>query len=86
MLEQTTRRNISVRDIFVALGEAHDLTPCMLKGRTPCDLAKLCAAHGVWTGLQKVIEDYLMKVTLKDILMNGEAMLVELEEHHDLSI
>ena len=81
-----TPAEISVQDIFVALGGTHDLTPCMLKGKAPCDRAEPCAAHEIWTGLQKIIEKYQTKVTLKEILMNGETMFVGLEANHDFSI
>ena len=77
---------ISVQDILVALGETRELTPCMLSGKTPCDRAELCAAHEIWTGLQGAMENYLTKVTLKDILANEETIFAKLEASHDFSI
>ena len=78
---------ISVRNILEAVGETHGLTPCTLRRRTLCDRPEPCAAHEIWTGLQKAMEDYLSSVTLKDILeKNGKHNFTKLEKGQDFSI
>ncbi len=78
---------ISVQDILSAVGETHGLTPCTLRRKTLCDRPEPCAAHDIWTGLQKTMEDYLTKVTLKDILVkNGKQSFAHLEAGQDFSI
>jgi len=82
-----TPAEISVQDILTAVGETHGLTPCTLRRKTLCDRPEPCAAHDIWTGLQKTMEDYLNKWTLKDILAkNGDPMFAKLEAGQDFSI
>jgi Rrf2 family iron-sulfur cluster assembly transcriptional regulator len=82
-----TPEEISVKDILEAVGETHGLTPCTLRRRTLCERPEPCAAHDIWTGLQKAMEDYLRKVTLKDILAkNGMQTFAKLEAGQDFSI
>ena len=78
---------ISVQNILEAVGETHGLTPCTLRRKMLCDRPEPCAAHDIWTGLQKVMEDYLTKVTLKDILeKNGTKYFAKLDSGQDFSI
>jgi len=77
---------ISVQNILEAVGETRGLTPCSLD-RALCARTKPCAASDIWAGLQKVIEDYLTKVTLKDILeRDGATYLAKLDSGQDFSI
>jgi Rrf2 family iron-sulfur cluster assembly transcriptional regulator len=78
---------ISVQNILEAVGETKGLTPCTLRRKTLCDRREACAAHDVWTGLQKVMEDYLTNVTLKDILeKDGAVYFAKLDSGQDFSI
>ena len=78
---------ISVQNILEAVGESRGLTPCTLRRKTLCDRPEPCAAHEIWTGLQKTMEDYLSNVTLKDILeKNGKHYSSKLEAGQDFSI
>jgi Rrf2 family transcriptional regulator, iron-sulfur cluster assembly transcription factor len=80
-------QEISVQDILTAVGETHGLTPCTLRRKMLCDRPEPCAAHEIWTGLQKTMEDYLSNVTLKDILQkNGKQFVKQLESGQDFSI
>ena len=82
-----TPGEISVQDILEAVGETRGLTPCTLRRKTLCDRPEPCAAHDIWTGLQKTMEDYLTNVTLKDILAkNGKQGFAKLEAGQDFSI
>jgi DNA-binding IscR family transcriptional regulator len=76
-----------VRNILEAVGETHGLTPCTLRRKTLCDRPEPCAAHEIWTGLQKTMEDYLSSVTLKDILeKNDKHSFKKLGKGQDFSI
>ncbi len=78
---------ISVHDILQAVGETHGLTPCTLRRKTLCDRPEPCAAHDIWTGLQRTMENYLTNVTLKDILAkNGDPVFAKMQAGHDFSI
>lgn len=78
---------ISVQDILQAVGEMRGLTPCTLRRRALCDRSEPCAAHGIWIGLQKAMEDYLGSITLKSILeTNGKTFLASLDSGQDFSI
>jgi Rrf2 family transcriptional regulator, iron-sulfur cluster assembly transcription factor len=77
---------ISVQNILEAVGEARGLVPCTLQKKL-CDREEACAAHDIWTGLQKTMEDYLSHVTLKDILeKNGAHYSTNLAAGQDFSI
>lgn len=78
---------ITVKDILEAVGEMRGLTPCTLRRQMLCDKPEPCAAHEIWTGLQKAMEDYLSAISLKDICeKNGKSFLTSLDPSHDFSI
>jgi Rrf2 family iron-sulfur cluster assembly transcriptional regulator len=78
---------ISVHDILTAVGETPGLTPCTLHRRTLCDRADHCAAHDVWTGLQKTMDDYLSSITMNDLMeKNGKNLSTALSTGQDFSI
>jgi Rrf2 family iron-sulfur cluster assembly transcriptional regulator len=78
---------ITVQAILQAVGETHGLTPCTLRRKTLCERPEPCPAHAIWTGLQKVMEDYLSSVTLEDILeKNGKHTFAALGAGQDFSI
>ena len=82
-----TPGEISVHDILDAVGETRGFTPCTMRRKKLCDKTEACAAHDIWTGLQKTMEDYLTNVTLKDILIkNGTKSFAKLEAGQDFSI
>ncbi len=41
---------------------------CIMQDGVKCDKAATCSTLPLWAGLDKVIEQYLSKITLKDIL------------------
>jgi Rrf2 family iron-sulfur cluster assembly transcriptional regulator len=78
---------ISVQDILDAVGETRGLTPCTLRRKTLCDREVPCAAHEIWTGLQKTMEDYLSNVKLDQIVeKNGKRIFADLTAGQDFSI
>lgn len=44
---------------------------CTRKDAEPCSHADSCCTLPVWVGLSEVIQAYLNKITLKDLVQNG---------------
>ena len=44
---------------------------CTRKDAEPCSHADCCCTLPVWVGLSEVIQAYLNKITLKDLVQNG---------------
>jgi len=63
---------ISVKDIFEAVGEGLEITPCT--GEDDCDRAPICSVHDVWQEASDVIVSYFADLTLRRIMdMNAPA-------------
>ena len=60
-----TPQEISVKEILDITGDACDLAPCMVGN---CERKEKCDAIGVWFALGGLINDYLQKVSLKDLI------------------
>lgn len=71
---------VSVKDIFDAVGEEIALTPCTNEEgpRSPCNREKKCLAHEMWVETADHINGYFSNITIKDILEKQSAA-VELE-------
>ncbi len=69
-------KEVSVKDIFDAVGEEISLTPCTsdTDPRSPCERDKNCIAHTMWVQTAKHINDYFSGITIQDIL-DGNAEL-----------
>ena len=63
---------VTVKDIFSAVGEEISLTPCTtdegLGPRAPCTHEKKCLAHSLWVETSDYINDYFKGITIQDIL------------------
>ena len=53
-----------------------DLAPvsCLSCGAEPCDREADCRTHSLWTGFNRVINDYLDGVTLADLMLQKETI------------
>lgn len=58
--------DISVKDIFEAVGEGLQITPCT--GEEECDRAEICSVHDVWQEASDVIVTYFADLTLQSIM------------------
>ncbi len=56
----------SVLEILEAVGEVTKISAC--SNGAECDMLEKCDTARVWTGLSKLINDYLAKTTLKDLI------------------
>ena len=61
---------VSVKDIFDAVGEEISLTPCTTEDcpSPPCTRENRCLAHEMWVETSKYVNDYFRGITIKDIL------------------
>ena len=57
--------DISIKEILDITGDACELAPCLAGN---CERKEKCDAVGVWVTLGGLINDYLEKVTLKDLI------------------
>jgi Rrf2 family iron-sulfur cluster assembly transcriptional regulator len=59
---------ISLHEIITAVEENIDQTQC--GGSMNCNKEKPCTTHNVWTGLNKIISDYMKNITIEDVISN----------------
>ena len=60
--------DISLFQIITAVDENIDQTQCA--GSMNCLKYKPCTTHHVWTGLNKIIKDYMKSITIEDVITN----------------
>ena len=60
--------DISLFQIITAVDENIDQTQC--EGSMNCLKDKPCTTHHVWTGLNKIIKDYMKSITIEDVITN----------------
>jgi Rrf2 family iron-sulfur cluster assembly transcriptional regulator len=76
---------ISVREIFEAVGEGLEITPCT--SEEDCDRADDCLVHDVWQEASEHIVSYFDKLTLRRIMdMNQDKMLDSLVTGKEFSV
>jgi len=84
---------INIRDIFIAVDEGLDLTPCTTcneDGSVECDQTDTCLVHDVWREASEYINSFFQSVTLEHIvdkdkvkdkklnlLLNGKPVTIE---------
>lgn len=65
-------QDITVKDIFLAVDEGLDLTPCTVCGQShntsPCERAERCLVYSVWLDASNHIISYFDSITLQSIL------------------
>lgn len=59
---------ITVADIFRAVGEELHFSPCTQEDGSPCGREEICPAHEFWTHTYSLFRHYFEQVTLEDIL------------------
>ncbi|MFP4377087.1 MAG: RrF2 family transcriptional regulator [Spirochaetales bacterium] len=73
VLEQAPEE-VSVKDIFDAVGEGLEITPCV--GDEECDRQDTCLVHGVWKEASDHIVGYFEALSLKKIMEMNQDRLV----------
>ncbi|MFA7565465.1 MAG: Rrf2 family transcriptional regulator [Alkalispirochaeta sp.] len=63
---------ISIKDIFLAVDEGLDLTPCTVcgdhTGGDACGREERCLVYSVWKDASEHIVDYFKNISLQDVL------------------
>ncbi len=79
---------MSVRDIFDAVGEGLDLTPCTCTGPEAenCPRATECLAHTVWKEASDRLLDFFENLTVGDILARKGKFYETIQVGQDFSI
>ena len=71
---------VSVKEIFEAVGEGLDLTPCTTENATTdeaCARMDECIVYDVWKEASKHINDYFAKLTLKKIVDDNKSRMFD---------
>ena len=71
---------ISVADIFEAVGEELHFSPCTLDDGNSCGREDICSAHGFWDHTYDLFRKYFEHVTLGDIIEGRYPMHIFSEE------
>lgn len=69
---------VSVKEIFDAVGEGIDLTPCTTfheNGDDHCVRQNYCVVYDVWQEASRHIVDYFAALTLKQVMERGRGRL-----------
>lgn len=59
---------ITVAEIFEAVGEELHFSPCTLDDGNPCNREPFCPAHSFWEHTYAMFRVYFQQVTLEDII------------------
>lgn len=80
---------ITIKDIFVAVDEGLDLTPCTSctesDGVDPCDRLDRCLVYSVWQEASDHIVNYFESITLQSILDKNQDKIARLLSGEDIS-
>jgi len=70
--------DITVKEIFDAVGEEISLTPCTsdTDPRSPCTRADNCIAHNMWVDTSEYINNYFENITVQSILDKNKELAV----------
>lgn len=75
---------VTVKDIFLAVDEGLDITPCTActppDGDDPCDRVETCIVHLVWQDISEHILTYLESITLASVLEKNRDRVEKLLE------
>ncbi|SRR6056297_1023243 len=59
---------ITIAEIFNAVGEELHFSPCTLDDGNPCGREDICAAHSFWEHTYSLFRAYFSHITLDDVL------------------
>lgn len=81
--------DISIKDIFIAVDEGLDLTPCTActesAGDDPCDRMDRCLVYSVWQEASDHIINYFDSITLQSILDKNHDRIQKILAGHEIS-
>jgi Rrf2 family iron-sulfur cluster assembly transcriptional regulator len=74
--------DINIADIIAAVDEPIDATKC--GGEANCQNEKACLTHDLWMGLSEQIRDYLMGITLGQLLEKHRVQEIAKRQEQDV--
>jgi|TARA_A100001011_G_scaffold66548_1_gene67661 Rrf2 family iron-sulfur cluster assembly transcriptional regulator len=70
--------NISIKEVMHAVDEVLDATKC--NGTSTCNNGKKCSTHDLWHDLNILVEDYLEKITINNLVESTNSPYISYRE------
>ena len=70
--------NISIKEVMHAVDEVLDATKC--NGTSTCNNGKKCSTHDLWHDLNILVEDYLEKITINNLVESTDSPYISYRE------
>ena len=70
--------NISIKEVMHAVDEVLDATKC--NGTSTCNNGKKCSTHDLWHDLNILVEDYLEKITINNLVESSDSPYINYRE------
>jgi Rrf2 family iron-sulfur cluster assembly transcriptional regulator len=70
--------NISIKEVMHAVDEVLDATKC--NGTSACHNGKKCSTHDLWHDLNILVEDYLEKITINNLVESSDSPYISYKE------
>ncbi|MFW5689113.1 MAG: RrF2 family transcriptional regulator [Spirochaetota bacterium] len=75
---------VSVKDIFDAVGEGLEITPCT--GEDDCDRQDVCLVHDMWQEASVHIVGYFERLTLRKIMEMNQDKVMDMMSGKEFSV
>ena len=69
---------ISIKEVMHAVDEMLDATKC--NGTSACHNGKKCSTHDLWHELNNIVEDYLEKITINNLVESYDSPYIKVRE------
>ena len=70
--------NISIKEVMHAVDEVLDATKC--NGTSACHNGKNCSSHDLWHELNVLVDDYLDKITINNLVETNKSPNIVVRE------
>ena len=70
--------NISIKEVMLAVDEVLDATKC--NGTSACHNGKKCSTHDLWHELNVLVDDYLDKITINNLVETNKSPNIRVRE------
>ena len=70
--------NISIKEVMHAVDEVLDATKC--NGTSACHNGKKCSTHDLWHELNVLVDDYLEKITINNLVETNKSPNIVVKE------
>ena len=70
--------SITIKEVMHAVDEVLDATKC--NGTSACHNGKKCSTHDLWHELNNIVEDYLEKITINNLVESYDSPYIKVKE------